>query len=793
MKKQKFLRILLSVLTIALVLTLVSVVAFAAEEEVSRLTVDGETLTFEEAWESAVASNSTTFTIDITAPVTVDTPLTHNSSKTIVIQFNAGTLSSSLENGALITMTSGAKLHIKGDLSSQNADITTKGASLVNAPAKTALTLSNTELNLGTGAITLGNTAKASFTVNGINLVMADIDTSVATYCTPLVNNLPSGKYVYSASTVARGDYTSNHAFINRTNSTAAECVLYTNKVTDGVASLTLTEIIEDMGQNALQAKGGVALLLKDVTTSYRLSYTASSNAGKTLVFDLNGFLFNNSNTTTFTPPSADNGHTSVFGCRQNHISVISSRSGGELRAVNGALFVNRIKGGNIRLGGFDYVGNEAQIGQNLSVDALYLYSLSTGNAYAGNPVNITLNGGNYTFGATDGPILVPSKNMAALSTHLTIKGGADITLTEGAGIATYLMANTTAHTISIENATLRNAKGFVADGNAGTYGVTVGTGVRFVNSDALINANKDGFVDANVTVPSSQTVNNNTYRFALLKENNSENSTYKTVYTGGATLLANYTLTIAIDFNIYIPVSDEITKICDIDTNNYEVITNDGVSYWKVSFADMAPKDAYKSHQLTFTVEADANNSLQVERYVSLIGYAKAALALEDDAALKQLVLSTLDYINKTNVYFGGTSVSTIEAILEQNNFSAYVWEAKNVVELGEYKNILGACLDLNNTPGFVFYVRKDYEGTVVVNGVTYDSFTDATVDGVEMKYIVVEVNAHRMAENLTVVAGEDTLTYNLDTYIHGKAQSEPYAHALYGYVMSAKAYVGN
>ena len=119
-------------------------------------------------------------------------------------------------------------------------------------------------------------------------------------------------------------------------------------------------------------------------------------------------------------------------------------------------------------------------------------------------------------------------------------------------------------------------------------------------------------------------------------------------------------------------------------------------------------------------------------------------------------------------------------------------IMEGENVKEIGTFQNLRGACLDLNQTPGFVFYVRAEYEGELAVNGTVYREFSDPVMKGGEMlKYVVVEIPAYRMTEDITVVAGEDTLLYNLDTYIATVASAEPYAHALYGYVVACKNYL--
>ncbi len=308
-----------------------------------------------------------------------------------------------------------------------------------------------------------------------------------------------------------------------------------------------------------------------------------------------------------------------------------------------------------------------------------------------------------------------------------------------------------------------------------------------------------------NVYVPTlaGYTVNGNYYVPVFNEEVSltaTEDMTYTTRWSGGSTLSANYTLDTAIDFNAYVPATDEITHINGKATTDYEKRVANEMTFYVVTFPDLAPKDAYRSQLVSLTVSLDGEKVVTVDRYVSLIGYAKAAFKSEStDEKIRDLVLNTLDYINKTNVYFGGESVSQIEDILSENDFTPYVWSTnENVKELGTYENLIGACLDLNRTPGFVFSVNKDYEGDVVVNGVAYNDYVETTVNGQTVKYVVVEISACRMNEDLNVTIGEDSLVYNLDTYI-SQATAEngdvtpDYASALYGYVLSCIRYIGD
>ena len=297
--------------------------------------------------------------------------------------------------------------------------------------------------------------------------------------------------------------------------------------------------------------------------------------------------------------------------------------------------------------------------------------------------------------------------------------------------------------------------------------------------------------------LPEGTTVNGNTYSLAWnpTPELATESATYTTRWSGGATLSANYTLDAAIDFNAYVPVSAEITHINGTPVAQLNKKSLAAKQYWMITFADLAPKDAYKSQCVELTVQLDGETTVLVERYISLVGYAKAALKSEASESLKSLVLHTLDYINKAHLYFeeDAESVAQIDELLSNYEFTPYEWTESNVKDLsGSYENVLGAGLDLSQMPGFAIYVRADYEGEVIVNGKAYSDYVDVPVEeGEHAKYVIIVTKAYEMTKDLTVTVGNDSFTFNLDTFIKYNAASAPYAHALYGYAKAAEEYV--
>ena len=276
------------------------------------------------------------------------------------------------------------------------------------------------------------------------------------------------------------------------------------------------------------------------------------------------------------------------------------------------------------------------------------------------------------------------------------------------------------------------------------------------------------------------------------IQEFATEDATYTLRYNGGGQLSGNYTLNTAIDFHAYIRATDEITHINGIPVAELDTELAGGNRFYKITFPLLAPKDAHDSQLVRLTVNLGMK-TVTVDRFISLVGYAEAAVESNLGEEIIDLVLRTMDYINKANIYFGGKSVERIDALLESQNFKPYEWVGENVREIGRYENLRGACLDLNQTPGYVFYVRADYEGDVVINGKAYHDYSEVRVMGGQaVKYVVVSLPAYQMTEDITVVAGEDSLVYNLDTYIAGVASHQPYAHAFYGYVMACKNYIG-
>lgn len=297
--------------------------------------------------------------------------------------------------------------------------------------------------------------------------------------------------------------------------------------------------------------------------------------------------------------------------------------------------------------------------------------------------------------------------------------------------------------------------------------------------------------------LPESKTVNGNTYTLAWdeIPELATEDATYSAKWTGGAKLSANYTLDSSIDFNAFVPVSSEITHVNGTPVAELSKKSLAAKQFWMVTFPNLAPKDAYESQLVALTVKLDEDYTVVVERYISLVGYAKSALKSEASSAIKNLVLHTLDYINKAHMYFeeDAESVEQIDELLTTYEFTPYEWSERNVKEMaGSYENVLGVGLDLSQKPGFAIYVSADYEGSVMVNGRAYNSYFEVPISKSEYaKCVIIEMKAYNMTRDLSISVGDDLFEFNLDTFIKNNAADEPYAHALYGYAKAAEDYL--
>ncbi len=268
------------------------------------------------------------------------------------------------------------------------------------------------------------------------------------------------------------------------------------------------------------------------------------------------------------------------------------------------------------------------------------------------------------------------------------------------------------------------------------------------------------------------------------------------TKYEGDAQMLANMTLHSSIDFNAYIGAFDALVQINGKDKETYSTTVVDGKTYYKVSFANLAANGIALTQTIELTVEVGEGVYVDYTREISIGRYAETVLASGVSDEMKQLILATVDYLVEAARFFDGADNNfEIEDVLDREEYLRPEWtsEGKDIAVIPEnLSHILGATVSINSRPGFAVFFESDYEGDVTVMGRTFtkESFHDGVIGTTECKFVYVSLSAYAMLDTFEISVGEDTMRYNLDTYISRMSVAKELTSALYAYASAAKAY---
>ena len=264
-----------------------------------------------------------------------------------------------------------------------------------------------------------------------------------------------------------------------------------------------------------------------------------------------------------------------------------------------------------------------------------------------------------------------------------------------------------------------------------------------------------------------------------------------------------NLTLYSSITMNFYIAKSDLVKTISvnggtAIDLSTLPTTKIGDVEYYICKTSTIATKDLVASFTVDLGLDAGVYH---VES--SLTVYAASVLrnARESDEG-KTLVLALLDYVRETAVKFGTLTESddaytTIGTLIA--DYNRPTWTANNVQTVTAGDVFQGAALNLDATPGFLFFVSDGFTGEITVkhgnSTKTYtskDILTYTKADGTQGSAILVDLAAADYRDLIIVTVGEEKLTYNLDTYIQSQTSliAPAYLQALYAYSVAAEEY---
>lgn len=277
------------------------------------------------------------------------------------------------------------------------------------------------------------------------------------------------------------------------------------------------------------------------------------------------------------------------------------------------------------------------------------------------------------------------------------------------------------------------------------------------------------------------------------------------TVKTKKSVLMGNLTLHSNITFNLYFPMDTAVTAVNGEALG--ETVTIAGTEYYIARLDKTAPKDLYKSVEVTLTL----TEGYTCVKTVSLANYARSVLGTNESTEGKTLVLSLLDYVCEVAVKFGGADAQNIAglAALLQSDSAKEIYERKSWTVNDNVKdptagNIVSAALNLDSNPGFAFFLdaakyAEDKAVTMTVNGTekTYTVNTLEKGEGTKYYVLIDNIQAASYRKDLTVELEGETLVYNFDTYMAGfkneagEIDIPDYANALYSYLLAAEAYL--
>ena len=292
-------------------------------------------------------------------------------------------------------------------------------------------------------------------------------------------------------------------------------------------------------------------------------------------------------------------------------------------------------------------------------------------------------------------------------------------------------------------------------------------------------------------------TIGDSVYSFSFsdIKVAAPEGATYEGKLVGGTPLRASLTLYSGIDLHVYIREASEITAINGKALDSFDTVTNNGETYYKLSFKELAPKDAAAPQSIIITVDYNGE-FIDTERTVSVANYVKNLINTTMDTNTSYLGVALLGYIKAASEYFGTATDETnaaLDAVIGKH--AIYEWSAQDndkIYQIPEdLSKIKAVALNLGNTPGFAVAVAKGVE-SVTVAGVTYTVNPEllTEVNGEECCYIVTRFGAFSMIDDFEIAADGEQLTFNLDTYLNYMGNPS-YAGELYGYALAARMYL--
>ena len=310
--------------------------------------------------------------------------------------------------------------------------------------------------------------------------------------------------------------------------------------------------------------------------------------------------------------------------------------------------------------------------------------------------------------------------------------------------------------------------------------------------------------LDNGIAAPSASNVwkLNDSIECVFVKESAGEaTTTYvlkaKAIVSLDFTPKASVTLDSTLIFNIYLPAHAGLGTV----TLNGETVTlgeaNEG--YYVISTPLMASESA-EELKLVVNLTVDGT-ALKGSFTFSTVKYAEKLLSTAGISAAEQtLAKDMLAYINSAYVFFNGSAVAEITALLDG-------YTSTNVIDVANAKKTVpglsGATFTLEAKPTVQFFFADGFSYDDFTFKVGNRTLTAADVEEKTDKYVKFALFAYEMTEVFSYTVGGDSGEYNLIAYYayasgtgendykeDDKAELTDLAAKFYNYCASAKAY---
>lgn len=239
--------------------------------------------------------------------------------------------------------------------------------------------------------------------------------------------------------------------------------------------------------------------------------------------------------------------------------------------------------------------------------------------------------------------------------------------------------------------------------------------------------------------------------------------------------------------FTLYVKNSESLV------TDTGRVVNIDGTDYMAFDYY-LAPHEIDKVITVSFEVKYMTTTYIQTKE-ICYVDYLRKLLETTDFD--KALIVSLLDYANKSHVFFEGSEMKSVTELIDEYEEYLPKEEIKEKADTSELSEVIrSASMRLNSTPEFVFRVARGFKGTITFSYNSLGSLVERTFDVnalySEQILTLDGLYIYDLGEDINItVTGSKTCdgVYNLSTYAHG-LENNDFAVALYNYALCAAAH---